>query len=190
MCDFRGSRASPANPSSANIIPRGSCPGCGNRVVPVHCQAEAGGVPPNLQEAQTLQKQPHTVGRLKQLLKTAWKNSTCSNPRGVTALPLGQSDPQPLFQLCMNYFSQSPARGGAGSMDTQGCPHSSNAEDSKGRLGRCIDAEKQENKSCLCPFPVRSIFPPVASHFYHQAESNRETYFFQLLPKTKGQHKS
>lgn len=75
-------------------------------------------------------------------------------------------------------------------MDTQGCPHSSNAEASKGRLGRCVPAEKQENKSCLSPFPGRSILPPVASIFFHQAESNRETHIFQLLPKTKGQHKS
>lgn len=68
------------------------------------------GFPHSLQETQTLQKQPHTVGRLEQLLNTAWKNSTCSNPRGVTALPQGQSDPQPLFRLCMNYFSHSPAQ--------------------------------------------------------------------------------
>lgn len=72
-------------------------------------------------------------------------------------------------------------------MGTQGCPHSSNAEVSKGRLGRCVPAEKQENKSCLSPFPGRSIFPPLASTFFRQAESNRETYIFQLLPKTKGQ---
>lgn len=57
---------------------------------------------------------PKAVGRLEQLLNAAWKNSTCSNPRGVTALPQGQSDPQPLFQLCTSYFSQSPAQHGEG----------------------------------------------------------------------------
>lgn len=68
-------------------------------------------------------------------------------------------------------------------MDTQGCPHSSNAEISKGRLGR--SAEKQENKSCLSPFPGRSILPPIASAFFHQAESTGKPTFSISSPKPR-----
>lgn len=69
-----------------------------------------------------------------------------------------------------------------------GCPHSS----------KCRSLQRETGQVCACRKAEQQIFSesspkqvnplPSASTLFHQVESNRETYIFQLLPKIRGQH--